>query len=230
MATRKKKPLDKKRSYIKGLITRAKKRIEELIKEGSYEASFAVQNAMRTKNAKYGDELFSIENMKSSRELDREKGRLLAFLSDRTSESKIAQYESQQMTANKAYGGKIFTAGLVAMYGKRYADDIDEEKFKMAARIYRQLTSYWTNITGKAGYGSNNLINFLYDEVSRTAESFSEDAEKNGGHYVFDKDDEEVEKIVNKNATQLLEAFNKNPYMFSSLRDALNYNPIKTRK
>ena len=42
--------------------------------------------------------------------------------------------------------------------------------------------------------------------------------------------DEEVEKIVNKNATQLLEAFNKNPYMFSSLRDALNYNPIKTRK
>ena len=94
--------LKSKRKYIKGLITRANKKIEELIKNGVLQDSFAYQTAMDTrskaKHVKYGEDrelAFSIEGMKSGRELDREKGRILAFLSNATSEAENATIEKK---------------------------------------------------------------------------------------------------------------------------------------
>ena len=156
------------RSYIKGLITRAEKKIEELEKYGVYDSSFAVDIAKRTQsraaNVDYGDNIFSIEGMKSRKELNREKARLLAFLSDTTSNPAGAKVEAKALTANEKWGGAFFAKGV--------KNHIDSERARadylsIAAEAYRRLSEDYPNLLGgQKGFESGTMINMLYDQVN----------------------------------------------------------------
>lgn len=158
------KSLKSKRAYIKGLITRAEKKIAALQLSGAFEKSFAVvlaQNTQSTaKNVNYGDKLFSIEGMRSSRELDREKGRLLAFLGDTTSNSEAAEVEYNAILANKKLEGTMFKGG-------RWVDTnrVDADIVKEAAKIYREIAEEKQHLLGKEAFDSNTFINMLYAQV-----------------------------------------------------------------
>lgn len=161
--------LKSKRKYIKGLITRANKKIQELIKDGVLQDSFAYQTAMDTrskaKHVKYGvdNELaFSIEGMKSGRELDREKGRILAFLSNATSEAENARIEKQAFEAYQRWNGKFFSKGIKGATG-----GANDSILSVAAEVYRRLfEGKEAAVLGNTYYDSNSMINYLYDIVN----------------------------------------------------------------
>ena len=161
--------LKSKRKYIKGLITRANKKIQELIKDGVLQDSFAYQTAMDTrskaKHVKYGvdNELaFSIEGMKSGRELDREKGRILAFLSNATSEAENARIEKQAFEAYQRWNGKFFSKGIKGASG-----GANDSILSVAAEVYRRLfEGKEAAVLGNTYYDSNSMINYLYDIVN----------------------------------------------------------------
>lgn len=161
--------LKSKRKYIKGLITRANKKIDELIKAGVLQDSFAYQTAMDTrskaKNVKYGEEhelAFSIEGMKSGRELDREKGRILAFLSNATSESENAKIERKAFEAYQKWNGKFFSKGIKGATG-----GANDAILSVSAEVYRRLfEGKEAAVLGNTYYDSNSMINYLYDIVN----------------------------------------------------------------
>ena len=161
--------LKSKRSYIKGLITRANKKIEELRRGGMLEDSFAYQTAIKTrssgKNVKYGEHnelAFSIEGMKSGRELDREKGRILAFLSNATSEAENARIERKAFEAYQKWNGKFFSKGIKGATG-----GANDEILSVAAEVYRRLFEGKEGaVLGNTYYDSNSMINYLYDIVN----------------------------------------------------------------
>lgn len=160
--------LKKQRTYIKGLITRAKKKIQKLIEEDAFDESFAVDIARRTqsraKDVDYGDELFSITGMRSKKELDREKGRILAFLGDTTSTPEAAKVEANAMKANEKWGGAFFAKGLT--------DRVDETRARsdylsLAAAAYRNLAEIYPHLLGgQKGFESSTMINIMYDKVN----------------------------------------------------------------
>lgn len=172
MASNRKRSLDPLRAYIKGLITRANKKIQKLKEEDAYEESFAVHLAASTrsgaKNVSYGvdDELlFSIEGMKSRKELNREKGRILAFLGDTTSSPEAAKREAQAMTANKKWGGAFFAKGLD---GRVDSERARADYLSIAAKAYREVAREYPNLLGGTkGFESTTMINMLYDVVNK---------------------------------------------------------------
>ena len=161
--------LKSKRKYIKGLITRANKKIQELINDGVLQDSFAYQTAMKTrskgKNVKYGEDnelAFSIEGMKSGRELDREKGRILAFLSNATSEAENARIEKKAFDAYQKWNGKFFSKGIKGATG-----GANDSILSVAAEVYRRVfEGNEATVLGNTYYDSNSMINYLYDIVN----------------------------------------------------------------
>jgi len=159
------------RAYIKGLITRANKKIAALKEAGAFEESFAVHNAIKTrstaKGVKYGEDgelLFSIEGMTNRKQLNKEKGRLLAFLGDTTSTPEAAKVEANAMKANEKWGGAFFAKGLT--------DRVDETRARsdylsLAAAAYRNLAEIYPHLLGgQKGFESSTMINIMYDKVN----------------------------------------------------------------
>lgn len=158
--------LKSKRTYIKGLITRANKKIEELRREGVLNESFAYHTAIatrsRAKNVRYGDQAFSIEGMRSAKELDKEKGRLLAFLSNATNDVENAKIEAKAFEAYQRWNGKFFAKGVHGATG-----GANDAILSVAAEVYRRLFEDKEHIImGNTYYDSNSMINYLYDVVN----------------------------------------------------------------
>ena len=158
--------LKSKRAYIKGLITRANRKIEQLRNEGVLDESFAYITAMETrsksKKVNYGDQPFSIEGMTRSRELDKEKGRILAFLSNATSDPENAKIEKKGFESYQRWQGKFFTKGLHGATG-----GAQDAILSVAAEVYRRkFEGKEGMVMGSSYYDSNSMINFLYDLVN----------------------------------------------------------------
>lgn len=163
--------LKSKRAYIKGLITRANRKIEQLRNEGVLDESFAYITAMETrsksKKVNYGDQPFSIEGMTRSRELDKEKGRILAFLSNATSDPENAKIEKKGFESYQRWQGKFFTKGVHGATG-----GAQDAILSVAAEVYRRKFEGKEGlIMGSTYYDSNSMINFLYDIVNDRIEN-----------------------------------------------------------
>ena len=228
---RKKSPLNKKRTYIKGLITRADKLIDQLRKEGVYFQSFAVQDAIKTKSRAEGvdqSKLFSLEGLKSAQQLDREKSRLLSFLGNNTSRPEAARYEFEKMmdagtaseygerihNVNQKYSGKFFSKGLGAA---RRTEDIDEDTLSLAASIYRRIEEERANLIGKAAFDSQTLINLIYDEVSEVRNKR------------FLDDDKTTEHVLNM-ARSVLDEYQSSISNLKIFKKEFNFQKVGRRK
>lgn len=228
---RRKSALDKKRTYIKGLITRANKRIDALRNEGVYFQSFAVQDAIKSKSRAKGvdqSQLFSIEGIKSAKDLDREKARLLSFLGNNTSRPEAAKYEYNVLLeagkisenqkrfneVNQEYVGKFFAKGLGSA---RHTDDIDEDNLKLAAKIYRQIEESRANLIGKAAFDSQTLINLIYDEVDKV-------------RYKRFFTDAKTEKHVLQMANDVLDEYQSSISSLKIFKKEFNFQKVGRRK
>ena len=187
------KSLKSLRAYVKGLITRANRRIEDLKSAGVLNQSMAYQTALdkrsKSKKVHYADNAFSIEGMSSAKELNREKGRLLAFLGDVTSRPEGA-VEFQALTANTRWGNKFFTKGV-----KGATNGAHDEILSAAAEAYRRLSEERLHLLfGNTMFDSNSLINILYDVMNEKINSEDNDFTLDSIRWIPFTDEPELRK------------------------------------
>ena len=122
------------------------------------------------------DKMFSVDDKHRLRDLRREAARLAKFLSSPQANVDVYIHERPALKAMEKYNldFKRQHENFVNT-GHRFGN-VDEERFKFAARIYRQLEETNANIYGAGGYGSNKLINLLYDAVENYNPNAPEEA------------------------------------------------------
>ena len=146
--------LDPVRKMIQPLLNRANRAIERLKEAGEFAYSAAVSEAARTKSRAKGtsDELFDLSDKKRYRDLIREADRLVSFLAHPEVEPKVAKY-------NRTYGSTL------SFHDSSIRDSEDQDRVKLALRIYRDIASTETSAIGRDAFGSDNLLNLIYDEL-----------------------------------------------------------------
>lgn len=160
----KKSKLDPIRNSLRVLVEKAKGAISQLKEAGQLEQSKAYQDAMRS--AKKGsEELFSVDDKKRFRELKREANRLEAFLSSPEVSPHIVSYNQKAREALQEHNisFKNQHENYLAT-GNRFGN-VDEDRVKLALRIYRDIAETEASVIGGDAYGSDNLINLIYDEL-----------------------------------------------------------------
>lgn len=168
-------PLSEIREQLQPLLDLARKKISQLMKSGDYEYSQAVQDALKSRSRAKGvnqEDLFSIDEKHRARELYREGNRLLAFISNPTSNVTGGNFTKLLSFHNQAENMKE--------YGKRFnVSEEDEDRLKLAFRIFRDISTTETSVIGPEGYGSDNLINLIYDSLEGYNPDFSDESTNN---------------------------------------------------
>lgn len=152
--------LDPLREEYKDFIKTANERYFMLKNENAQ--SPALWDAQRTQKEKYV-EGFSLDDKKSFREIRREIRRAEAFLNDPTS-TKYGVFEAELNKGKEKYR-KAFGYQHMEQYGVSYdRSRIDDDKAREAFKVYHQVASEMQELIRKQ-FGSENLINALYDQV-----------------------------------------------------------------
>ena len=153
--------LDDIRKDLATLMARANEAISRLKESGLYEQSAAVQEAMSTHSRAKGinqEELFSLDDKKRLRDLQREANRLYSFLSSAEVQENVVAYN----IGNKLSFQDQHEAFMKT--GNRFEGE-DQDRIKAALKIYRHIASTDPAAIGKEGYGSDKLLNLIYDEL-----------------------------------------------------------------
>lgn len=179
---KRKSKLESIRLQLAPLVKRANALVAKLRTSIAGVSGAAYQNALKTlrpsKREGYekGEEDLFTTSYTRTRELRREAARLQQFLS--TADSRLTISESQQKGIDAALkhhisfknqGASLRTSGVRFM-------GVEEDRMKFAAKIYRMLEETNTNIYG--GYGSDNLINLIYDTVEGYDPNWGEDSKE----------------------------------------------------
>lgn len=153
--------LDDVRKDLMPLIARANEAISRLKESGLYEQSTAVQEAMSTRSRAKGvnqDVLFSLDDKKRMRELQREANRLYSFLSSSEIQENVVAYNiGNKLSFQNQHESFMNT-------GNRF-DGEDQDRIKAALKIYRHIASTDPAAIGREGFGSDKLLNLIYDEL-----------------------------------------------------------------
>lgn len=157
------------REEMQALVDQANNYVNQLLAAGATsEDNAALAEAERSltkSKERKSDKMFSVDDKHRLRELRREAARLDKFLSSPQANVDVYIHERPALKAMEKYNldFKRQHENFVKT-GNRFGD-VDDERFKFAARIYRHLEETNANIYGTGGYGSNKLINLIYDAV-----------------------------------------------------------------
>lgn len=151
------------RNSLRPLLRRANSIISQLKREGLENESYAISEAVRTRSRAKGvnqEELFSLDDKVRYRDLVREANRIEAFLSNPEISPRVVEY-------NRQYSDRISFQNQAETFeatGHRFDVD-DQDRMKLALRIFRDIATTETSVIGRDAYGSDNLINLIYDEL-----------------------------------------------------------------
>lgn len=172
--------LDKLREEVSGLFEKANKIARHIFKSGrstvGYEEAKQSLLPRDRDQVEAGErELFSMEGKKRYRELRREINRVANFLNSDSGTMKSAQYAQEQLEANERYYG-AFKNSNFHKQNKNIDPRLDEDVAKTAFEIYRRVeeTGGPDVIYGEGGYGSENLINFIYNSIVESGDYSSD--------------------------------------------------------
>lgn len=162
------------RDELEVLVNQANERAKLLIEnEKPSRALLEAQRSWANIPSRANDDVLFRSDLKTRRQIDREFARVHEFLNDYTSTWEGARkLETNLSDLSGSFGANWNMSGL----GENYNTEIiDEEKAKKAFSIYRKVLEAaggWERavgfIKGKEsliGYGSENLINNIYDMV-----------------------------------------------------------------
>lgn len=160
--------MTQKRNELRLLVDQANSRIHALLNAGATDedntALAEARFSLTKSKERTSEEMFSVDDKHRYRELLREEARLQKFLSSANSDVRVYQHEKPAVDAINKYGITFHKQHETFLKtGFRFGVG-DEERLKFAAKIYRRLEESYANIYN-GGYGSDNLINLLYDAV-----------------------------------------------------------------
>lgn len=168
----KRRTLDPLRRKLSSVIKEANKRVSQLMaadipSRALEEALRSLRPKQRESMEKENRKLFDVSDLHSKREVLREASRVKQFLSDFSSTVFGSKYEFDQMKANQRY--------KEAFHGRNVNYEIvDKDLAKLAFKAYRKVIDtgdFANTVYFEGGYGSNNLINFIYQEVVKHSNS-----------------------------------------------------------
>lgn len=161
--------LDPIRAIMKPLLMRANKLVSQLMASPAGLESAAYQEALKTLRPskreafEKGEEPLFTDKYTRTRELSREATRIKKFLSTPDSQLRIAESQKKGIDAKLKHRISFHEQGAnLKLAGIRFAG-VEQSRIKLAAKIYRHIEETATNIYG--GYGSDNLINLIYNEL-----------------------------------------------------------------
>ncbi|MBO5957311.1 MAG: hypothetical protein J6Q39_07130 [Bacteroidales bacterium] len=157
----KKRPLEQIRKDLQPLQRQAMDRLKELKEAGVLNKSMAYQSALASKptTKKSRRWLFDLNDAKTFKDLQREAGRIQAFLTDESSTVEGALWTFNEMRLIEAYGGAFGNQWKASTGGTYDPSRVDSEYLKTAGKIWRMMEDV------KGAYG------LLYDEGSYESES-----------------------------------------------------------
>ena len=179
--------LDDLRKVLNVYAQEANERVSQLIDAGIDSTAIAkAYQTLRKQDREAFDEagedgvLFSVNDKKRYRELQREAARINQFLSSSQSLVTTASYENKAMEAYHKHGLSFHNqademTGLDNIRFRGY----DQDKIKFALEIYRRIedsggaTAIY-GLNGKGGFGSDNLFNLIFDEIEGYTPGLSE--------------------------------------------------------
>lgn len=152
---------------LEPLVSESNKRIE-MIQSAGY-VSYALDRVIY----EGGTDYFDLENVKNREELLREMTRMRVFINDSGSTLEGAKLQTAQINASE-YKGKFGNEYNNEEHGFARFDTsaIDKDVAMRAFEAYRKIESLRSSqIVGEGSYGSENLINALYDAEMRGMDS-----------------------------------------------------------
>lgn len=162
-------------------LTNAKMELEPLVHEANQRiemikalglTSHAVERVIAEGD---GRDYFDLEEVSSQKELLKEVTRMRIFIADKGSTVDIAKLETAQIEA-EIYRGKFGNEYNTDEFNKARFDikTLDIEIAKKAFENYRKIEEDFAGlITGKDGYGSENLIMAIYDAEVRGLDGYN---------------------------------------------------------
>lgn len=166
-STPRRRKLDPAREKLSVLVNQANKIYERQQRNGEYSIGMLEAERTMVKVHKESGKMF-VSDLKRSREINRELGRVMTFL---TSYNQVGEYSSFDHETG------FFGANWRKNGGKGYDESrVDEEDAKMVFDIYHRVIEAgggWERVIGYfrlmnpgiIDYGSENLINSIYDMV-----------------------------------------------------------------
>ena len=160
--------LEESKNKLEPLVHEANMRIEMITSSGY--TSYALDRVIKEGGVDY----FSLDDVKTREELVRESTRLRVFINDKGSTIDGAKLETAQIYADE-YKGKFGNQyhneenNFKNYDTKVIKSDIAERAFRNYRIIEESRASHISERTG--GYGSENLINALYDAEVRGMDS-----------------------------------------------------------
>ena len=196
-AKKRKKPLDKVRNELQDLQEKAMARVKTLREKDLLKYSRAYQDALASKpeTGRKRRWLFDVKDTKSFKDIQREAGRIRAFLADDTSTVTGAQWAKSELKLDKYRGA--FGNQWRDEFGQPYNMDIVENEYLRAAgKIYRYLEDLkgaYGLIYDEGGYDSESTFASIYDMVVDAGVTLNDNgdwidktAEDNGLSIVFE--------------------------------------------
>lgn len=158
------------REQLNVLTERANARVENIVNNGYQSRALDAALASKPDSRTSTDPLFK-SDLRTEAQIKRELARTMAFLSDPTSLSQGAENFTEDFSAKGLFGGQYR-----ALNGKGYSDDVDEVIGEATLDLYHKILAQaggWervigymrANSGGLVEYGSENLINAVYDMV-----------------------------------------------------------------
>ena len=194
---KRKKPLDKVRKELYDLQEKAMSRVKVLREKDLLKYSRAYQDALASKpdTGRKRRWLFDVKDTKSFKDIQREAGRIRAFLADDTSTVTGAQWAKSELKLDKYRGA--FGNQWRDEFGEPYNMDIVENEYLRAAgKIYRtleELKGAYGLIYDEGGYDSESTFASIYDMVVEAGVTLNENggwsdktSEDNGLSIVFE--------------------------------------------
>lgn len=188
--------LDPIRDEFRSLVVRANELISKLKKSPGGLASSQAYIKL------FGDTEgeFNIDDKKRFREIRREINRVEEFLTAEDNTASGAEYVNKVMKAVSDHTISFHEQNIDG--NTRFADK-DQDRIKFAMKIYRQIaeTEYLAIGKQKGQFGSDNLINLIYDEIEDYDPNMSTDAKN------------EIEKNAMRVGYEVLNKFKRNTLM-----------------
>ena len=193
--------LDPIRNEFRSLVNRANARISQLANsEEGLAGSPIFIKLFGEEGVKEGAK-FSLDDKKRFRDIRREVNRVNEFLS---AEDSIPEGAKMASKASKAIAEHqiSFQTQNIDEEGHRFSN-LDQDRIKFAMKIYRQITDseYLAIGKGKGQFGSDNLINLIYDEVDKYDPNLPEEKIN------------KIEEQAMQYAYDVLDAFKRNTLM-----------------
>ena len=153
--------LDPIRNQFRSLVVRANELISQLRESGSLGKSQTYRKFFGERS----DGQFNIDDKHRFIEIRREVNKINEFLTAEDNTVSGADYVDKVLRAVSEHEISFSNQNIDAS-GNRFADK-DQDKIKFAMKIYRQIaeTEYLAIGKQKGQFGSDNLINLIYDEI-----------------------------------------------------------------